>query len=85
MHSLIAFAIYLAASVAGQNTNLQTVFPKSSGTSAFAAAKTIAAGASFDGKMVQYDRNRESIIFHTVTRTDSHLKSVYGILDMPLL
>lgn len=33
------------------NTNLQTVFPASTGTSALAAAMTIATGATFDGAM----------------------------------
>lgn len=37
------------ASAATTNTNLQTAFPASSGTSALAAVKTIAAGATFDG------------------------------------
>jgi hypothetical protein len=35
------------AYAATTNTNLQTSFPKSSGTSALAAVKTIAAGATF--------------------------------------
>lgn len=39
------------------NTALQTVFPASTGTSALAAAKTIAAGATFDGAMVKFDRS----------------------------
>lgn len=46
-----------AASAATTNTNLQTAFPASSGTSALAAVQTIAAGASFDGGMIQWDRN----------------------------
>ncbi|KAF7537473.1 hypothetical protein G7054_g3657 [Neopestalotiopsis clavispora] len=45
------------ASAATTNTNLQTAFPASSGTSALAAVQTIAAGASFDGGMIQWDRN----------------------------
>lgn len=38
------------------NTALQTSFPKSSGTTNLAAAKTIAAKASYDGEMKQWDR-----------------------------
>jgi hypothetical protein len=45
------------ASAGTTNTNLQTVFPKSSGTTALAAVKTIAAGATFDGAMYQWDRS----------------------------
>lgn len=45
------------ASAATTNTNLQTTFPKSSGTTALAAVKTIAAGATFDGGMYQWDRS----------------------------
>jgi hypothetical protein len=39
------------------NTALQTTFPASSGTSALSAAKTIAAGATFDGGMKLFDRS----------------------------
>ncbi|KAF2002001.1 polysaccharide lyase family 3 protein [Amniculicola lignicola CBS 123094] len=39
------------------NTALQTVFPASSGTTNLAAVKTIAAGATFDGGMKQWDRS----------------------------
>lgn len=39
------------------NTNLQTAFPKSSGTTVAAAVKTVAAGVTFDGGMLQYDRS----------------------------
>lgn len=42
---------------AATNTQLQTTFPKPSGTTALAAAKTIAAGSSFDGGMKQWDRS----------------------------
>ena len=42
---------------AATNTALQTTFPKSSGTSALAAAQTIAAKATFDGGMKQWDRS----------------------------
>ncbi|KAK3939635.1 pectate lyase [Diplogelasinospora grovesii] len=45
------------ASAATTNTALQTTFPKSSGTTALAAVKTIAAGATFDGGMYQWDRS----------------------------
>jgi hypothetical protein len=40
------------------NTALQTTFPKASGTTNLAAVKTIAAKASFDGEMKQWDRSR---------------------------
>lgn len=50
-------SIVVAAHAATTNTNLQTTFPKSSGTTVAAAVKTIAAGASFDGGMYQYDRS----------------------------
>ncbi|KAI9732528.1 MAG: hypothetical protein M1834_003863 [Cirrosporium novae-zelandiae] len=39
------------------NTALQTSLPKSSGTSALSAAKTIAAGVSFDCGMKKFDRS----------------------------
>ncbi|KAH7350499.1 pectate lyase-domain-containing protein [Pyrenochaeta sp. MPI-SDFR-AT-0127] len=39
------------------NTALQTSFPKASGTTNLAAVKTIAAKASFDGGMKQWDRS----------------------------
>lgn len=42
---------------AATNTALQTTFPKASGTSALAAAKTLPAGSSFDGGMKQWDRS----------------------------
>ncbi|KAI1849644.1 hypothetical protein JX265_007980 [Neoarthrinium moseri] len=53
--SLLHFVALAAA--ASTNTNLQTSFPKSSGTTALAAAKTLAASATFDGGMYQWDRN----------------------------
>jgi hypothetical protein len=54
----VAFLSVVAlASAATTNTNLQTTFPKSSGTTALAAVKTIAAGGTFDGGMYQWDRN----------------------------
>jgi len=52
-----ALAILLSAAlVAGQNTNLQTKFPTATTTTGLAAARTIAAGQSLDGKMMQWDR-----------------------------
>lgn len=56
--NILAFLAAAAlASAATTNTNLQTSFPKSSGTTALAAVKTIAAGATFDGSMYQWDRS----------------------------
>ncbi|OIW26334.1 pectate lyase [Coniochaeta ligniaria NRRL 30616] len=54
---LALLAAAALASAATTNTNLQTTFPKSSGTTALAAVKTIAAGATFDGSMYQWDRS----------------------------
>lgn len=45
------------SSAATTNTNLQTAFPKPSGTTNLAAVKTIAAGATFDGGLYQWDRS----------------------------
>ncbi|KAK3365412.1 pectate lyase [Podospora didyma] len=45
------------AAAAATNTNLQTAFPASSGTTNLAAVKTIAAKATFDGGMYQWDRS----------------------------
>ncbi|KAF2248019.1 polysaccharide lyase family 3 protein [Trematosphaeria pertusa] len=59
MHSqalFVASLVGLAAS-ATTNTNLQTSFPTPSSTTNLAAVKTIAAGQSFDGGMMQWDRN----------------------------
>ena len=55
---LPAVAVLLSAAlVAGQtNTNLQTKFPTATTTTGLAAVRTIAAGQSFDGKMIQWDR-----------------------------
>ncbi|KAF2264703.1 pectate lyase [Lojkania enalia] len=56
------FKVVVAASLAGlaasaaTNTNLQTVFPKASQTTALSAVRTIPAGQSFDGEMKQWDR-----------------------------
>ncbi|PQE26656.1 pectate lyase protein [Rutstroemia sp. NJR-2017a WRK4] len=52
---LVAEAAVLEARAT--NTNLQTTFPSSSGSSALAAASTIAASATFDGGMKKYDRS----------------------------
>ncbi|EGS19487.1 uncharacterized protein CTHT_0049540 [Thermochaetoides thermophila DSM 1495] len=51
--------LLLVASLAGAqtNTNLQTVFPTATKTTALSAAKTIAAGQTFDGQMLQWDRS----------------------------
>ncbi|KAL6712146.1 hypothetical protein ACN47E_000023 [Coniothyrium glycines] len=67
MHScglLLAIAGLVAANAnhphqprAVTNTALQTTFPKASGTTNLPAVKTIAAGASFDGGMLQWDRS----------------------------
>lgn len=60
MHSqalFIASLVGIAAS-ATTNTNLQTSFPKSSGTTNLAAARTLSAGESLDGGMKQWDRSR---------------------------
>lgn len=49
------------------NTNLQTIFPASAGSSALPAAVTVAAGATFDGGMKKYDRSgqyRLSSVIH---------------------
>lgn len=54
---LSAAPVALGAALAATNTNLQTAFPASSGTTALAAVKTIAAGQSFDGGLKQWDRS----------------------------
>lgn len=59
---LLALVARVAASPAiiearATNTNLQTAFPASTGSTALAAAKTIAAGVSFDGAMKKWDRS----------------------------
>ncbi|KAJ0327658.1 hypothetical protein COL5a_005628 [Colletotrichum fioriniae] len=41
----------------GANTELQTTFPTAKGSQNIAAVKTIAAGQSFDGGMVMWDRS----------------------------
>ncbi|KAF2654953.1 polysaccharide lyase family 3 protein [Lophiostoma macrostomum CBS 122681] len=45
------------AAAATTNTNLQSVFPSPSGTTALAAVRTITAGQSLDGGMKQWDRS----------------------------
>ena len=58
MLSKLSLVLSIAALTnAATNTNLQTVFPASSGTSNLAAAKTIAAGQTFDGGMKKWDRS----------------------------
>lgn len=52
----IAAPDHLAARAA-TNTALQTTFPKSSGTTNLAAARTLAAGEVVDGGMKQWDRS----------------------------
>lgn len=78
--TLIAFAGLAVAELghphqprAATNTALQTTFPKPSGTTNLAAVKTIAAGASFDGEMKQWDR---SSMLSDVLRTYA-VSSVY--------
>ncbi|KAK3690378.1 pectate lyase [Podospora appendiculata] len=55
--TIILLASAALASAATTNTNLQTTFPTSSGTTNLAAAKTVAASATFDGGMYQWDRS----------------------------
>jgi pectate lyase len=50
-------SIAAVATAAVTNTNLQTAFPAASGTTNLAAAKTIAAGQTYDGEMKQWDRS----------------------------
>jgi hypothetical protein len=51
-------ALLSATLVAGAtNTNLQTKFPTATSTTALSAVRTIAAGQSLDGKMLQWDRS----------------------------
>ncbi|KAL5416154.1 hypothetical protein PMIN04_008288 [Paraphaeosphaeria minitans] len=64
MHSqtllLAALASIASAHIAARaatNTNLQTAFPASSGTTNLAVARTLAAGESLDGGMEQWDRS----------------------------
>ncbi|KAF2690299.1 polysaccharide lyase family 3 protein [Lentithecium fluviatile CBS 122367] len=57
MYSQAILLASLVGIASAQNTNLQTAFPASSGTTNLAAAKTIAASATFDGGMKQWDRS----------------------------
>ena len=57
----VAAPDHLAARAA-TNTALQTTFPKSSGTTNLAAARTLAAGEVVDGGMKQWDRSRMSFL-----------------------
>ncbi|CCC05581.1 hypothetical protein SMACR_03570 [Sordaria macrospora] len=57
MKTLSLLAVASIASAATTNTNLQTTFPKPSGTTNLAAVKTVAAGGSLDGGMYQWDRS----------------------------
>ena len=45
------------AAAATTNTNLQTTFPTATATTNLAAVRTIAAGGSLDGGMIQWDRS----------------------------
>jgi len=47
----------VALASAQTNTQLRTTFPSATATTHLAAAKTIAAGQSFDGNNMQWDRN----------------------------
>ncbi|KAJ4295295.1 hypothetical protein N0V90_007306 [Kalmusia sp. IMI 367209] len=51
------------AAAATTNTNLQTAFPASSGTTNLAAARTLAAGEVLDGGMKQWDRSQDAATF----------------------
>ncbi|KAH8881888.1 pectate lyase [Thozetella sp. PMI_491] len=53
----ILLSAVAVASAATTNTNLQTSFPKSSGTTNLAAVRTLAAGEKLDGGMLQWDRS----------------------------
>jgi len=58
MHSASIFTLLASAAlVSAQNTNLVTTFPSPTATTHLAAARTIAAGQTFDGGMRQWDRN----------------------------
>ena len=73
MHSQVFFlAAFAGVAVAAPdhlaaravtNTALQTTFPKSSGTTNLAAARTLAAGETLDGGMKQWDRSRMPLHF----------------------
>lgn len=53
---MITSAPPVSSAAAGGNGDVTTTLPASSGTSTLSAVKTIAAGESFDGGMVMYDR-----------------------------
>ncbi|KAH6844723.1 pectate lyase [Chaetomium sp. MPI-CAGE-AT-0009] len=58
MHSSTFAVLISAALVAGQtNTELQTNFPTAASSTGLPAARTIAAGETFDGEMIQWDRS----------------------------
>lgn len=56
----------------GSSGGLQTVLPAASGTTNLKAAQTIAAGASFDGKMFLFDRAGEFDNVPVLTRKDAY-------------
>ncbi|GAB1317017.1 Pectate lyase [Madurella fahalii] len=61
MQSTILTILASAALAAAQtNTNLQTNFPTATSTTHLAAARTLAAGENFDGRMLQWDRNQST-------------------------
>ena len=64
MYARAALTAYFVALVAAAttNTNLQTTFPAPSGTTNLAAVKTIAAGATFDGRTKQWDRSHKCFL-----------------------
>ncbi|KAL1836368.1 hypothetical protein VTJ49DRAFT_5246 [Mycothermus thermophilus] len=57
MRSTLLLAITAGLASAQTDTNLQTTFPTATSTTGLPAARTIAAGQSFDGKMLQWDRS----------------------------
>lgn len=78
--SAIAATIDAAAVIEARatNTNLQTAFPASTGSSLLAAATTIAASATFDGAMKKFDRSGRS---HN-THSDAHLTVLQMLTNM---
>nr|QEI10431.1 pectate lyase [Humicola insolens] len=57
MHSILTLIVTAGLVTAQTNTNLQTKFPTATSTTGIPAARTIAAGTSFDGQMLQWDRS----------------------------
>jgi hypothetical protein len=58
MYSPALAVLFSAALVAGQtNTELQTNFPTAASSTGLPAVRTIAAGESFDGGMIEWDRS----------------------------